>query len=142
MKTSENGISFIKDNEGFRSRPYMDTGQWAWGYGHDRQDSEVIPMSISEEDADALLRSDLATRFEPAVSRMAPQANQNQYDALVDFCYNLGPVALATMLAHGFNQVPANLPHWCYVSRHGVEMGDAGLLARREKEVALFLKPK
>ena len=72
MTTSENGIAFIKGNEGFVPVPKMDNGKLAWGYGHDQQPGETPPAAISEPDADALLRSDLASRFEPPVNSLAP----------------------------------------------------------------------
>ena len=92
MKTSENGISFIKSNEGFASTPYNDNGHLAWGYGHDQQPGEVAPQSISQAEATALLQNDLATRYEPAVNAaIDPSCTQNQFvDALVDFAYNFG----------------------------------------------------
>lgn len=138
MKTSENGIAFIKGNEGFSPVPKNDNGHLAWGYGHDQRGVEAIPESISLDIADSLLRSDLAKYFEPYVNSLAPWANQNQFDALVDFCYNLGPVALATMLHHGQDQVPTQLPIWCYEHVNGVAQKSPGLTARREKELTLY----
>jgi GH24 family phage-related lysozyme (muramidase) len=138
MKTSEDGISFIKNAEGFTPIPKPDNGHLMWGFGHDQRGFEAIPDHISAVDADALLRRDLPLYFEPHVVALAPWANQNQFDALVDFCYNLGPGALATMLHHGENQVATQIAAWCYEHVKGVTQRSPGLASRRAKEIALY----
>lgn len=138
MTTSDNGVRFIESNEGYSAHVYNDNGKQAIGYGHDLQPGESFVAGLTQAEAETLLRKDLAARFEPSVNSLAPWANQNQFDALVDFCYNLGPADLATMLHHGQAQVPAQIPAWCYEHVNGVAKKDAGLEARREKEVALF----
>lgn len=135
MQTSENGISFIKSNEGFAAIPYNDNGHPAWGYGHDQEAGEEVPASISQDEADLLLRKDLATRYEPVVNARVPDdCTQGQFDALVDFCYNLGPSALQTMLNHGWEDVPNQIPRW---NKAGGAV-NAGLTARRNAEVQMF----
>jgi GH24 family phage-related lysozyme (muramidase) len=141
MKTSANGVNFIKQNEGFSPLPTNDNGRLMWGYGHDRRLGESVPASISPAAADALLVNDLALYYEPHVNALAPWANQNQFDALTDFCYNEGPEALATMLHHGQAAVPVQMTAWCYEHVNGVVVKSSGLLARREKETALYLTP-
>jgi GH24 family phage-related lysozyme (muramidase) len=138
MKTSENGIAFIKAREGFTAKPTNDNGHPMWGYGHDQRAGETIPALFTFAEADTLLRNDVPLYFEPHVSTLAPWANQNQFDALVDFCYNLGPGALATMLHHGQAQVSSQLPAWCYEHVNGVIRQSAGLAYRRAKEVELY----
>jgi len=141
VKTSANGITFIKENEGYAPQPTDDNGHLMWGHGHDQRPGEVPPASISITDADALLAQDLALYVEPHINALAPWVNQNQYDALADFCYNEGPGALATMLHHGQAQVSTQLPAWCYEHVKGVVVKSSGLIARREKEVALYDRP-
>jgi GH24 family phage-related lysozyme (muramidase) len=138
MQTSANGVAFIKSNEGLRLTVYNDDGKACIGYGHDLQSGESFLEGITAEQADAILTTDLRTRFEPPVNRLAPWANQNQFDALVDFCFNLGPARLATMLHHGQAQVPTQMLAWCYGEVDGVEAKSAPLESRRQKEVALF----
>ena len=95
MKTSEAGIEFIKQAEGYAATPYKDNGHIAWGYGHDQQSGETAPPMISPPDADLLLRHDLEARYEPSVNALIPsECTQNQFDALVDFAYNLGTSSL------------------------------------------------
>ena len=135
MQTSEAGIAFIKSNEGFAAKVYNDVGKPAIGYGHDLQPGESYPEGISLDEADLLLRKDLAKRYEPFVNKMVPSdCTQGQFDALVDFCYNLGPANLQTMLNHGWADVPNQIPRWDRVSG----APNAGLAARRQAEVAMF----
>ena len=135
MQTSDNGITLIKSNEGFSALPCSDNGRLQWGYGHDQQAGEAAPLQISRDQADLLLRQDLATRYEPAVNAVIPtDCTQNQFDALVDFVYNLGIASLRIMVAHGWDEVPNQIPRWNHVN--GVT--NIGLTARRGAEVALF----
>lgn len=89
MKTSENGRKLIQEFEGCRTKAYQDcVGVWTIGYGHtgDVKAGQVI----SQQEADRLLAQDLQ-RFEAGVERNVKVAlSQNQFDALVSFCYNLG----------------------------------------------------
>ena len=138
MQASPNGILFIRKNEGVRLSIYDDNGHPAIGYGHDLTQQEIVSgvyvNGITIDQAAALLQADLTARYEPTVNELAPDANQNQFDALVDFCYNLGGGALSQMLAHGWDQVTEQILRWNHVN--GVV--NPGLTARREAEVELF----
>jgi lysozyme len=135
MRTSENGIQAIKGHEGFSAHVYNDNGKQAIGYGHDLQPDESFPDGITLDEGDTLLRADLANRYEPAVNALIPpDCTQSQFDALVDFCFNLGPASLKKMLAHGWEDVPNQIPRWNHVNGQP----NAGLTARRNAEVALF----
>ena len=142
MQTSEKGIAFLKQNEGFVPHVYDDNGKPAIGYGHDLLPGESFPQGLDESGADQLLRTkDLPPR-EAKLNSLIPQdvtPTQNQYDALIDFVYNLGPGPLATMMRHGWHQIPTQIPAWCYKHVNGVAVKDCGLAARRAKEVLLFL---
>ena len=138
MQTSPNGILFIRKNEGVRLSIYDDNGHPAIGYGHDLTQQEIVSgvyvNGITIDQAAALLKQDLTVRYEPIVNELAPQANQNEFDALVDFTYNLGVGALKQMLAHGWDQVTEQIPRWNHVNG----LVNPGLTARREAEVELF----
>jgi len=135
MRTSENGIAFIKHNEGFAARPYNDNGHQAWGYGHDQQAGEPAPPQISPDQAEMLLRQDLAIRYEPAVNALVPvDCTQGQFDALCDFAYNLGVASLRMMVGHGWLEVPNQIPRWNHINGQPNE----GLTARRAAEVKMF----
>lgn len=138
MRTSANGYSFLKTNEGYTPKPKDDNGHLMWGHGHDRRGFELVPDYISLADSGILLAEDLGMYFEPAVNTLAPWANQNQFDALIDFAYNLGTPALATMLHHGQNVVVTQMAAWCYEHVNGVAVKSDGLYARRQKEIVLY----
>ena len=97
MKTSDLGINMIKTFEGFQKWPQMDNGQWTIGYGTGIPDSEVSQYNdngITADQASALLKEYLES-FEKSVNSFIDahslKLNQQQFDALVSFTYNLGP---------------------------------------------------
>ncbi len=143
MTTSEAGIAFIKENEGFVDHVYWDNGALAIGYGHRLLPHEDFPSGITELAATALLQHDLTTRYEPMVNPRVPSTcTQRQYDSLVDFCYNVQnqPTSLEELLSHGWDQVAAQLLRWCHErdSKTGEMVVSSGLLARRQKEATMF----
>lgn len=90
MKTSQKGIDLIKHFEGCRLKAYRDIiGVWTIGYGHTGLD--VSPnLVINQEQAESLLKKDLVN-FEENLSKMiTTELNQNQFDAIMDFTYNVG----------------------------------------------------
>ena len=137
MKTSQNGLTLIEQQEAWEPEEYLDkVGRPTIGYGHLIKPGEHFPDTLTLEQGQELLAQDVAIA-EAAVNAMAPQANQNQFDALVDFTFNLGSVALKTMLGHGWDQVPVQIPRWNQAG--GEVLSD--LVKRRAAEVALFNTP-
>ena len=98
-KTSKNGIAFIKKYEGFRSKPYKcEAGVATIGYGAtyypNGQKVKLTDPAIDEKHASLLLEA-MLNPYEKAVdSYCRDDINQNQFDALVSFAYNLGNSAL------------------------------------------------
>lgn len=89
MKTSLNGIELIKKYEGFRAEAYKcPAGKWTVGYGHTRTAS--IGQTITEKDAEELLKSDLEISEWAVNHYVKVPLNQNQFDALVSFVFNIG----------------------------------------------------
>ena len=88
MKTSHKGIALIKEFEGLRLKAYKcPGGVWTIGYGHT---AGVKPgMVISEAQAEEYLMADLIA-FEKHLNGLGLALNQNQFDALVSFIYNVG----------------------------------------------------
>ena len=88
MKTSPKGIALIKEFEGLRLKAYKcPGGVWTIGYGHT---TGVKPgMVITEAQAEEFLKEDLVS-CENAVNNQKLSINQNQFDALVSFIYNIG----------------------------------------------------
>lgn len=89
MKTSKNGLELIKRHEGCRLTSYKcPAGVWTIGYGHTGAD--VTPgMTITLQQAEELLTKDIRWA-EDAVNREKLRLNQNRFDALVSFVYNVG----------------------------------------------------
>ena len=88
MNTSPKGIALIKEFEGLRLKAYKcPGGVWTIGYGHT---AGVKPgMVISEAQAEEYLKADLIA-FERYLNDLGLALNQNQFDALVSFIYNVG----------------------------------------------------
>jgi lysozyme len=129
--------------EGLRLTAYQDmVGVWTIGYGHTGPDVKA-GLTITQQQAEQLLINDLA-RFNNGVNALVTvKINQNQFDALISFSYNLGLGSLqqSTLLrllnAGNFQAAADQFPRWDRAG--GKEV--AGLLARRNAERALFLTP-
>lgn len=88
MKTSPKGIALIKEFEGLRLKAYKcPGGVWTIGYGHTA--GVKSGMVISEAQAEEYLKADLIV-FERYLNGHGLALNQNQFDALVSFIYNVG----------------------------------------------------
>jgi len=140
--TSKAGIDLIKRFEGLRLSAYLDAvGVPTIGYGHTR--AVQMGQKISEDRADVLLKEDLV-RFESAVNRLLTvEVNQNEFDALVSFSFNVGQDALRKstllrMLNEGQRQAAAD-QFWRWDKAGGRIL--PGLKARRAEERNLFLRP-
>ncbi len=93
MKISKECLEAIKRFEGFRAEAYIcPGGKWTIGYGHTK--GVKSGQKITERAAEVLLEGDLLT-YEKFVDDLGLRLNQNQFDALVDFAFNLGVGALA-----------------------------------------------
>lgn len=96
MTTSQAMVDMIKDMEGFRAEPYWDVSQWSIGYGSScGTDKNNKPdLKLTEEEAEKMLVDSLADNYGKTVnnfcSSIGRQPSQQQFDALVDFTYNLG----------------------------------------------------
>lgn len=147
MRTSENGVELIKRFEGLELEAYQDiAGIWTIGYGHTGAD--VQPgMKISEHDAEDLLRRDLKPREQAVDGAVKVPLNQNEFDALVSFVYNVGASAFRGSTAlkrlNKGDRVGAAdaLTWWNKATVGGVLREVLGLTRRRAAERALFLTP-
>ena len=92
MTPSDNAFDMIKKFEGYSATAYPDPGTggepWTIGYGHT---GGVKRGDICDEaQADYWLRQDVQTAVKAVQDYVAVPVNQNQFDALVDFVYNVG----------------------------------------------------
>jgi lysozyme len=141
MKFSAAGMDLLKRSEGFRDRVYLDVaGIPTIGYGHRLLHSDSFPNGINELQASNLLAYDVRDA-EQAVQRLVTvPLTQGQFDALVDFTFNLGAARLAasTLLkslnAGHYDNAAEQLLRWDHAG--GQEY--PALKARREAEVELW----
>ena len=88
MTTSEETKQQMKKWEGLKLFAYLDTGGVPTiGYGHTKGVS--IGDAIIPQQANKLFDDDIAI-FEKEVNRVKHKLTQNQFDALVSFCFNVG----------------------------------------------------
>jgi lysozyme len=141
MHLSAAGLELLKRSEGFRNRTYLDVAGFPTiGYGHRLLHPESFPNGIGEAQAAEILVSDVRDA-EQAVERLVKvPLTQGQFDALVDFVFNLGQGRLAgsTLLADlnsgQYEAAAAQLLRW----DHAGAQENAGLKARREAEFELW----
>ena len=89
MKTSLQGISLIRDREGCRLAAYLDSvGVPTIGCGHTA--GVVMGATISQQEADAMLAEDLKWSEAAVNEGVKAPLEQNQFDALVSFVFNVG----------------------------------------------------
>lgn len=77
-------------------------GIWTIGYGHtglDHNDGTVYPgRVITQQQAEDLLLYDMGTSEGAVSSLVKVPLNQNQFDALVSFQFNVGALESSTLL--------------------------------------------
>jgi len=148
-KTGQKGIDLIKQFEGFSAKPYLCPAKIPTiGFGATfYPDGKKVTMNdklITESQGVDLLR-DMLSSFEKYVdSYCIDTINQNQFDALVSFCYNVGPANLksSTLL----KKVNAN-PNDPTIKDEFLKWTKAGgkvlkgLVTRRTAEANLYFTP-
>lgn len=138
--TSQAGIDLITSFEGCRLTAYQDSvGVWTIGYGH--TSGVYQGMTITEEEAIAFLRQDLKTAENAVNSNVTYGINQNQFDALVSFTFNVGTgnftssTLLKKLNAGDVNGAANEFDRWIYAGGQVLE----GLVRRRAAEKQMFL---
>lgn len=146
MQTSKYGLEVIKSFEGFRARAaQLPDGRWTIGYSHTKTARENL--RITPEDAEAILQEYDLPPVEQTISDsvLAP-LNQNEFDALASFVFNIGRAAFlgSDMLSYlnaGKRLLAADaLSLWRKAHINGRLITVDALVRRRISEQALFLK--
>ena len=139
-KISQAGLDLIKQFEGCRLVAYQcSAGVWTIGYGHTA--GVHRGMKITQAQAEAYLKQDVA-KFEKYVNNASyvpftDKLNQNQFDALVSFAFNLGQGNLMKLCkGRTINQVPGAMPQYCKANGKNLP----GLQRRRKAEATLYNK--
>ncbi len=154
MRISQKGIDLIIEFEGLRQKAYIcPAGFWTIGVGHlltgFEKRSGMIEINgrlvdwepgLSDAQVEALLRQDLE-KFEISVREAVKVTlTQEQFDALVSFCFNVGPgnfrkSTLLRLLNRGdYTAVPGQLQLWVKAGRRALP----GLIRRRAAEAKLW----
>ena len=147
MNTGKKGLELIKKYEGFYSKPYLDPiGIPTIGYGATYYPNKVkVTMKdkpLTEKQASDLLAEMLKVYENQVALLVRKPINQNQFDALSSFTYNLGETNLSssTLLkklnAKDYAGTADQFLRW---NKAGGKVMN-GLTRRREAERNLFLK--
>ena len=136
MKISDKGLALIQKYEGCRLTAYLcPAGVLTIGYGHTGKD--VKPgMTITKTRALELLKKDVS-KFEKAVLKYDSiyKWNQNQFDALVSFAFNIGSIdQLTNNGKRTISEISSKIP--AYNKANGKVL--SGLTKRRLEEKNLF----
>ena len=138
MKISTTGLNLIKSFEGCRLTAYKcPAGVWTIGYGH--TGGVRSGQKITQAKADAYLKADLA-KFEKHVMSYNKKYNwnQNEFDALVSFAYNIGSI---TQLTANGTRTKKQISEKILAYDKAAGKTLAGLTRRRQAEKVLFDKP-
>lgn len=144
-KISNKCLDLVKEFEGCRLTAYRDeVGVWTIGYGITNSDFKITKkiirkgMKISKATAEKWLEESLNKKYLPLVLEYDKQYNwdQNELDALVSFCYNIGSIKQLT--ADGTRSKTVVASKILQYNKAGGKVY-RGLTRRRKAERELFL---
>lgn len=145
-QVSRAAINLIKRFEGFRSKAAeLDDGRWTIGYGHTK--TARSGTEIAEADAEALLLYDLINVAHAVNEWTYAPLNQNQFDALVSFAFNIGlenfrrSTTLRRINEGRMLEAALAMELWRRADFEGERIVVDALVRRRAYEKSLFLKP-
>jgi GH24 family phage-related lysozyme (muramidase) len=134
------GLQIIKDFEGLELTGYLlGDGMCTIGYGHAEPAStrpDCRQWTITEAEAEAMLQSDVQIYADAVSDWFTRDFNQNQFDALTSWMYNVGP---GVFEKYGWatdpddERIAYNLGLYVFPAKFS-----EGLKARRAAEIALF----
>lgn len=143
MQLGPKGRALIKSFEKLRYQAYRDQrGVWTIGWGHTGPEVHEF-MTCDDAKADLWLAQDVHNAVHAVINSLDVAVNQNQFDALVSFTFNVGISAAAgsTLFRYvnrGLTDLAADQFNlWNHVDGQV----SAGLTERRAAEKALFLDP-
>ena len=157
MQVGRAGKLLFQAWEGLELNEYIDSGGAPTiGVGHLMSRSErmsgkiiikgkavVYRNGLTTDQCWDLLDQDLDSAENTVNNAVKIGLNQNQFDALVSFVFNIGETAFRTstllkvLNAGNFDQVPTQLRRWIRDTGKVVK----GLINRREKEITLWNNP-
>jgi lysozyme len=139
MAIAKSTLDFITKEEGSRNKAYKDSkGLWTIGVGHlikaDKQ--HLITATLTDQEVEDLLRSDLKWCSEAVESSVRVPLSQSQFDALYSLCFNIGEGAFRkSTVVRKLNENDLK------GAADAIEMWNkpAVLINRRKREKAMFL---
>ena len=150
MTISQKGIDLIKNFEAYREKAYQDeAGIWTVGWGSTMwPDGNKVKKGdvMSREVADKVMAWELSNKI-PHIENYIGKAelNQNQYDAICSFVYNVGVGAFrsSTLLKKLIKNpndatIAKEFEKWVFVTKKGQKVVSNGLVNRRKKESDLY----
>ncbi|MBP0017055.1 MAG: glycoside hydrolase family protein [Cyanobacteria bacterium SBLK] len=151
MSFSFNCIELIQKFEGCKLEAYLEpAGVWTIGWGTTYYpDGRMVRQgdAITQEEADGFLYSECHKNARSVSDFVKVDVNQNQFDALVSFTYNIGVGALkdSTLLRKlnkgDYEGAADEFKRWNKIVKDGQKVVSPGLVNRRNAEAALFRKP-
>lgn len=147
MKVSINGLNLIKRFEGCRLKAYKDiVGVWTIGYGTTNADKKITGITISEgttitqSQADEWLEMSVNNKYGKNVNKFDSiyHWNQNEFDALTSFAYNIG--SINGLVDNGRRSRQEIADKMILYNKAGGKVLE-GLAMRRRAEQELFMKP-
>ena len=153
MQVSQKCIDLVKRYECFISKAYLcPANKLTIGFGHAGSDVKQ-GMVITEGEAEILLKKDLnkfASKITYSLEQDKIKVNQNQFDALCSFAFNLGFSAFIfstlykKLKAGDYAGASNEFPKWVYITKTDPKTGERfkvklkGLDTRRKAEQELF----
>ncbi len=157
MQMSENGLGLLQQWEGFKLQVYKDSAGFPTiGVGHlltkpELASGEIViggaPVQyaggLTDQQTLDLLAQDVKPAEQAVNTGVKAPLNQNQFDALVSFTFNVGVGAfqsstlLKVLNQQQYDEVPAQLLRWTRAGGQVVQ----GLVNRRENEIKLWNDP-
>ena len=145
-KTGQLGLNLIRKFEGFYAKPYLcPAGIPTIGYGATYYPNgkrvTLQDAAITEQQAEEMLVSMLKTYEQSVDSFTRDDINQNQFDALVSFAYNLGAKNLqGSTLLKKVNANPNDFAIELEFLKWNKAAGKvlSGLTKRRQEEADLY----
>lgn len=144
MKTGIRGFRLIQEFEGFRSKAYADIANpnlWTIGYGFTKGVKEGD--TITKGEAGIRLQAELHEYEQGVLEACTISPNQNQFDALVCFSWNVGIAAMkrsSVIKAHNRGDFQSAARAFALWNKAGGKVYP-GLTRRRAAESALYLEP-
>jgi lysozyme len=136
MHTSPRMIAFIKKSEGLTLTAEPDEGNYAVGWGHEVSS----PMTITLQQAVNFFASDLSNAENEVHKYVHVPLTQGQFDALVDFAFNVTNFAGSSVvsLVNQGNYAGASAAFGNYIRGHQSRKVYPGLVKRRAGDQAFF----